>query len=288
MPANSADLEPGRRRRGRRSARSRGSSGRAAAARRQCAEPAGEARDQQARRLEQTLRRSNSSRPVGPPAVCAGQHRIGREQRREHDDVAEQEQPEAVGDDDRVEAGPPPPAPGTSSVGSALRTVASCSCAPLHAAEARVPSARSRAAETSISAIVAPAEHQRATKRARKPTIASHQMCQISAKPPIKAKKAMTTPTALLRGSCDRSSIRAAVGQASSCGALAGLLHAPVGVGRPRPRGSTAKFHGGGGEAVDHSSVRPFHGSPVRSRRRSRLRMLTYELHDLAARCRRG
>ena len=30
-----------------------------------------------------------------------------------------------------------------------------------------------------------------------------------------------------------------------------------------------------GGEEVDHSRVRPSHGSPVRSRRRSRVRMLT-------------
>ncbi len=38
--------------------------------------------------------------------------------------------------------------------------------------------------------------------------------------------------------------------------------------------GSTAKFHDGGGEAVPHSSVRPSQGSPVRSRRCSRVRML--------------
>src|ERR1700689_5957506 len=42
----------------------------------------------------------------------------------------------------------------------------------------------------------------------------------------------------------------------------------------PLTCGSTVKFQGGGGEAVDHSSVRPFPGSPVVSRRRSRVLML--------------
>ena len=32
-----------------------------------------------------------------------------------------------------------------------------------------------------------------------------------------------------------------------------------------RTSGSTAKLYGAGGEEVSHSSVRPFHGSPLRS-----------------------
>src|SRR5262249_43499681 len=39
--------------------------------------------------------------------------------------------------------------------------------------------------------------------------------------------------------------------------------------------GMTAKFQAGGGDAVDHSSVRPFQGSPVTSRSCSRFRIET-------------
>jgi hypothetical protein len=35
-------------------------------------------------------------------------------------------------------------------------------------------------------------------------------------------------------------------------------------------RGVKAKLYSGGGDEVDHSSVRPFHGSPVVSRSESR------------------
>src|ERR1700754_2988961 len=39
--------------------------------------------------------------------------------------------------------------------------------------------------------------------------------------------------------------------------------------------GVNAKLYSGGGDEVDHSSVRPCHGSPVRSRNSSRRRILT-------------
>ena len=52
-----------------------------------------------------TLCRSNRSLPLGPPAVSFDQHRIGGEERREHHDVAEQEDPEAVADDDALRGG---------------------------------------------------------------------------------------------------------------------------------------------------------------------------------------
>jgi hypothetical protein len=47
--------------------------------------------------------------------------------------------------------------------------------------------------------------------------------------------------------------------------------------------GKTAKLYIGGGEAVDHSSVRPFQGSPVRSMRLCRVRMLTTSCAMVAA-----
>ena len=49
----------------------------------------------------------------------------------------------------------------------------------------------------------------------------------------------------------------------------------PVGIASLPTCGSTAKLNAGGGDAMDHSSERPFHGSPVRSRSSSRWRMLT-------------
>ena len=58
-----------------------------------------------------TLRRSNSSYPVGPPAVLPRQDRKGREQRREHDHVAEDEDPESVSDDDALRRRPAAAAP---------------------------------------------------------------------------------------------------------------------------------------------------------------------------------
>ena len=44
--------------------------------------------------------------PVGPAGGVVGQHGIGREQGREHHDVAQQEQPEAEAGDDSIGAGP--------------------------------------------------------------------------------------------------------------------------------------------------------------------------------------
>lgn len=48
-------------------------------------------------------------------------------------------------------------------------------------------------------------------------------------------------------------------------------------------RGTTAKLYGAGGEAVNHSSVRLFHGSPVRSARRSRFLMLKINCQMMSA-----
>src|ERR1700730_6268997 len=49
-----------------------------------------------------TLRRLTRSRHLGPPGRVAGQHRIGGEEGGEHDDVAQQENPEAVAGDDAL------------------------------------------------------------------------------------------------------------------------------------------------------------------------------------------
>jgi hypothetical protein len=47
------------------------------------------------------LRGSNRSCPEGPPAVAL-QHRVRREERGEHHDVAEQKNPEPIPDDDAL------------------------------------------------------------------------------------------------------------------------------------------------------------------------------------------
>src|ERR1700757_3396337 len=102
------------------------------------------------------------------------------------------------------------------------------------------------------------------------PPLASHQMCQMSAKPMTTAKKAVTKPVALFFGISTGSYLR---GGSSfvACARLLLLQNASS----PATLGWNAKFHAGGGDAVAHSSVRPFHGSPVTSRSFSRLRIDT-------------
>ena len=51
-----------------------------------------------------TLLQVEQLAPLGPPAVCPEQHRIGREEGREHHDVAEQENPEAEAGHDALRA----------------------------------------------------------------------------------------------------------------------------------------------------------------------------------------
>src|SRR6266702_6704426 len=104
------------------------------------------------------------------------------------------------------------------------------------------------------------------------PTLASHQMCKIIAKPMTTAKKAVTKPVALFFGISTGSYWRVGVG--SSFVACARLLLFQK-ASSPATLGWNAKFHAGGGDAVAHSSVRPFHGSPVTSRSDSRLRIDT-------------
>ena len=98
----------------------------------------------------------------------------------------------------------------------------------------------------------------------------SHQMCQISAKPMMVAKKAQMKPTGLLRGM----SMATYSGSSRSLAFSIARRLTPQYASSPSTLGSTAKLNSGGGDAVAHSSERPFHGSPVRSRKASRWRML--------------
>src|SRR6516164_5173225 len=102
---------------------------------------------------------------------------------------------------------------------------------------------------------------------ATKLRMASHQMCQMSEKPKTVAKKAVTNPAGLLCGN--------SIASYAGFGGTRPVRFICQNASMDSTLGSTAKLYAGGGEVVDHSSVRPFHGSPVRSRRCSRVRMLT-------------
>ena len=165
-------------------------------------EAAGEARQQQTRRLDRDAASDRTDRcPLGPPAVCRLQHRIGGEEGREHDDVAEQEDPEAVGR--RRRASTPvraSPCPVASIVGAAAACKgrpspergrfdrASCGCPrqsrrASHRRGARgLPDrcARPPRPEISSSVMSRQAKHdERRHRRRRGRATASHQICQI-------------------------------------------------------------------------------------------------------------
>src|SRR5258708_22309075 len=63
-------------------------------------EAAGEAREEQAPRLDPGIAQVEQLPPARPARGLPDQHRVGREKGREHDDVAEQENPKAVTDND--------------------------------------------------------------------------------------------------------------------------------------------------------------------------------------------
>src|ERR1700755_2127012 len=92
------------------------------------------------------------------------------------------------------------------------------------------------------------------------PTLASHQMCQIIAKPMTTAKKAVTKPVALFLGISTDSYSRAGAGSPFvACARLLLFQNASS----PATFGWRAQFHAGGGDAVAHSRVRPFPRSPA-------------------------
>ena len=148
-----------------------------------------------------TLRRLNSSAPVGPPAVLLRQDRIGREQRREHDHVAEDEDPEPISDDDALRGRPAAAQParefgwnhGWSSI-DCVDCHAGCltSSGPFHL--------RNFGGRDFVFTLDAPAGSQHHDDCGdQKLRIASHQMCQISEKPKERRQEAVTKPTGLLR-----------------------------------------------------------------------------------------
>src|SRR5579859_6188260 len=99
-------------------------------------------------------------------------------------------------------------------------------------------------------------------KAPSKPRPTIHQICQMAAKPVTTAKKEVTKPVELLSGisiasySTGAGSIRPSRARRFMYQKASSLSTS----------GITAKFQLGGGDGVAHSSVRPFQGSPVRSR----------------------
>ncbi len=164
--------------------------------------PARIAREQQTHRLDKDIAEIEQLGAGRSAGGVARQHRIGGEQRREHDDVAEDEDPEPIGDDDALRRRPAAAAParefgwnrGRNRVDRCYRHAGRpASAGPVPFAQVRRPRFRARGPRSSrtIRTMIA---------AARRPRITSHQICQISEKPVITAKKAMTKPIGLLRG----------------------------------------------------------------------------------------
>src|SRR5262249_8174371 len=137
------------------------------------------------------------------PGSIALQDRIGREQRREHDHVAEDEDPEPISDDDALRGWPTATAPARELGWN--RDWSSLDCCDRHAGSLTSPRrARSicatSAAVISCSRSMLQPAIRTTVAAARKLRIANHQMCQINEKPMTVAKKAVMKPAGLLRG----------------------------------------------------------------------------------------
>src|SRR6476646_2936899 len=177
-------------------------------------EPAEEAGGQEARsfpgntvQLENLLRRRSARR-------CLRQHGIGCEQTGEDTDVGQKKQPEAVTHDQtfgrRSAAAMSPRQIGPAmaeAIGILDGDEAVChshGAAPTSSSCRTARLARSRRATSSAGMIYSGTSRQANTTKVAyaptSPTIISHQMCQISAKPMKVAKKAQTKPVGLLRG----------------------------------------------------------------------------------------
>src|SRR5215469_10138856 len=198
------------------------------------------------------------------------EHGITRKQRREHHDVAQQEDPEPKAGNDPL---------GCGTRLTDIKQFALADCIHLNCnvhGDTSTGCARSNrptsSAGISTSSFVRNMKASNVTAAPRTPKPAIHQMCQIMAKPVTTAKNAVTTPTGLFLGTSIGSYACCRTG--SSCFASTRCLCAQK-ASSPSTRGRTEKFQAGGGDAVDHSRVRPFQGSPVVSRSCSRWRMDT-------------
>src|SRR5882757_7626434 len=198
--------------------------------------------------------------PHATRATCGRvrEHRVSGKDRRKHHDVAQQEDPEAVADHDPLCSGT-----GLACTRPCLvpNLIINCN-GDVHTAISAWFACSKRAicsAGISISSSLRNAKASMVRKIPIAPAPAIHQICQIIAKPLTTAKNAVTKPTALFFGISIGSNLPAFGGW--TCVRSRCFLFQSAS--RPVTCGSTPKFQAGGGEAVAHSSVRPFHGSAV-------------------------
>src|SRR6202020_1036893 len=176
---------------------------------------AGETRKQEAGGLDRDIVQVEQIPAARPSRGLAGEHRIGGEKRREHNDVAEEKDPEAIADNDafryrvgviQSDCGRAPRllAPAVAVVRARLRGRHERASAPTGASPRAWRLARSMRATSSAGISYSVRSRQaKTTKVAKAPskaTTASHQICQIMPKPPNVAKKAQTKPVGLFLG----------------------------------------------------------------------------------------
>src|SRR6267378_1499141 len=186
------------------------------------------------------------------------EHRVSGKDRRKHHDVAQEEHPEAVANHDPLCS-----RTGLACTRPRLVTNLIINCnSDVHTAISAWFACSKRAicsAGTLISSSLRNAKASMVRKIPIAPTPAIHQMCQIIAKPLTTAKNAVIKPAALFFGTSIGSNLRSFGGWACVRSRCFLLQRAS----RSVTCGSTAKFQAAGGDAVAHSSVRPFHGSAV-------------------------
>src|SRR5882757_8643565 len=225
---------------------------------RQRHQSAGIARRKQAAGFDRNAALVEQLRAVRPACGRMVEHRVSGKDRRKHHNVAQQKYPKTVADDDPLGSGT-----GLTCIRPRLVTNLIINCdSDVHTAISAWFACSKRATCSAGISISSSSRNAKASMVRKIPiaaTPAIHQMCQIMAKPPTTAKNAMMKPVALFFGTSIGSNLRSCAGWA--CVRSRCFLFQRAS--RPLTCGSTAKFQAGGGEAVAHSSVRPFHGSAV-------------------------
>src|ERR1700722_16484911 len=176
---------------------------------------AGETRQQEAPGLDRDIMQIEQILAARPACGLSREHSIGGEERREHDDVAEQEDPKAVADNNALRCrvgviqnnrgrAPRLLAPAVAVVCACLKgrherasTVATAS--PRARRFARSMRATSSAG-ISYSVRSRQAKTTNVAKAPSRATMTSHQICQIMPKPPKLAKNAPIKPVGLFLG----------------------------------------------------------------------------------------
>src|SRR4051794_12506447 len=169
-----------------------------------------ETRQQQADSLDRDVPLLEYLRTLRAAGGLVGQHRIGRKEAREHHDVGEQEDPEAIGGHDALRRGSGMLDDEPDVMGIGMCPASGCGhrhqTAPAMLTRLRRSSRLMRSMRATSSAGMTYSSWSRqanTTKVANAPMpprITIHQMCQMSAKPMMVAKNAQTKPVGEFRG----------------------------------------------------------------------------------------